>query len=71
MFFNLVMFLLADGQQPLHLFLSSNNAKSLEDAKLLAENLLDTICTECGASRYLIFILIGIWDLWSDVFPPE
>ncbi|KAK7273327.1 hypothetical protein RIF29_14376 [Crotalaria pallida] len=40
-----------DGQQPLHLFLSSNNAKSLEDAKCLAENLLDTISAECGASR--------------------
>ncbi|KAL1360929.1 hypothetical protein AAHE18_04G214000 [Arachis hypogaea] len=40
-----------DGQQPMHLFLSSNNAKSLEDAKLLAENLLDTISVECGVSR--------------------
>lgn len=40
-----------DGPQPLHLFLSSNNSKSLEDARLLAENLLDTISTECGASR--------------------
>ncbi|XP_010660599.1 protein RIK isoform X1 [Vitis vinifera] len=40
-----------EGQQPLHLFLSSNNLKGLEDAKLLAENLLDTICAECGASR--------------------
>nr|KYP64744.1 Protein RIK [Cajanus cajan] len=40
-----------DGQQPLHLFLSSNNAKSLEDARFLAENLLDTISTECGALR--------------------
>lgn len=40
-----------EGQQPLHLLLSSNNAKSLERAKLLAENLLDTICAEIGASR--------------------
>ncbi|PIA63186.1 hypothetical protein AQUCO_00200896v1 [Aquilegia coerulea] len=40
-----------DLQQPLHLFLSGNNPKSLEDAKLLAENLLDTIAAECGASR--------------------
>ncbi|KAJ7974316.1 protein RIK [Quillaja saponaria] len=40
-----------DGQQPLHLFLSSNNPKSLEDAKCLAENLLDTISVECGTSR--------------------
>ncbi|GMY12905.1 protein RIK isoform X1 [Fagus crenata] len=39
-----------EGQQPLHLFLSSNNPKSLEDAKRLAENLLDTISLECGAS---------------------
>lgn len=42
---------LAEGQLPLHLFLSSNNSKSLEDAKLLAENLLDTISVECGVSR--------------------
>ncbi|CAH9109481.1 unnamed protein product [Cuscuta epithymum] len=40
-----------DGHQPLHLFLSSNNSKSLERAKLLAENLLDTISAEFGASR--------------------
>ncbi|KAH6791955.1 hypothetical protein C2S52_002432 [Perilla frutescens var. hirtella] len=38
-------------QQPLHLFLSGNDAKSLEHAKLLAENLLDTISSEFGASR--------------------
>ncbi|KAL9157860.1 hypothetical protein ABFS82_08G030700 [Erythranthe guttata] len=38
-------------QQPLHLLLSSNDAKSLEHAKLLAENLLDTISAECAASR--------------------
>ncbi|KAI3452218.1 hypothetical protein Pfo_008883 [Paulownia fortunei] len=38
-------------QQPLHLLLSSNDPKSLEHAKLLAENLLDTISAECGASR--------------------
>lgn len=60
MFFN-ITFLVADGQQPLHLFLSCNNAKSLEDAKLLAENLLDTICTECGASRYLILYSNRVW----------
>lgn len=41
----------AEGQQPLHLFLSSNNLKSLEDARLLAEHLLDTISVECGVSR--------------------
>ncbi|KAF5725405.1 protein RIK isoform X2 [Tripterygium wilfordii] len=37
--------------RPLHLFLSSTNSKGLEDAKRLAENLLDTISLECGASR--------------------
>ncbi|KAK1295707.1 Protein RIK [Acorus calamus] len=40
-----------EAQQPLHLYLSASNPKSLEDARILAENLLDTICTECGASR--------------------
>lgn len=40
-----------EGQQPLHLYLSSNNPKSIESAKLLAENLLDTISIECRASR--------------------
>ncbi|XP_027928451.1 protein RIK isoform X2 [Vigna unguiculata] len=54
-----------DGQQPLHLLLSSNNAKSLEDAKLLAENLLDTICTECGASR------VSSCKVYSAVPPPQ
>lgn len=52
--FQFDLFSVLDGQQPMHLFLSSNNAKSLEDAKFLAENLLDTISVECGASRYLI-----------------
>lgn len=41
----------AEGQLPLHLFLSSNNLKSLDDARLLAEHLLDTISVECGVSR--------------------
>ncbi|XP_078164371.1 RS2-interacting KH protein isoform X2 [Carex rostrata] len=40
-----------ESSQPLHLFLSSANAKSLESARILAENLLDTIAAECGASR--------------------
>ncbi|MCD7460197.1 hypothetical protein HAX54_043055 [Datura stramonium] len=40
-----------DVHQPLHLLISSNNSASLERAKLLAENLLDTICAECGATR--------------------
>ncbi|KAF3326282.1 protein RIK [Carex littledalei] len=40
-----------ESSQPLHLFLSSANAKSLESARILAENLLDTIAAECGTSR--------------------
>ncbi|KAK7340630.1 hypothetical protein VNO77_21339 [Canavalia gladiata] len=54
-----------DGQQPLHLFLSSNNAKSLEDAKLLAENLLDTISMECGAAR------VSSCKVYSAIPPPQ
>ncbi|KAF6165049.1 hypothetical protein GIB67_000633 [Kingdonia uniflora] len=38
-------------QEPLHLYLSCNNLKGLEHAKVLAENLLDTISIECGGSR--------------------
>ncbi|KAL9233729.1 hypothetical protein vseg_008687 [Gypsophila vaccaria] len=53
-----------EGQQPLHLFLSSNNQKSLEDARLLAENLLDTISRECGASR------VSSCKLYGAVPPP-
>ncbi|KAH9299379.1 hypothetical protein KI387_031061, partial [Taxus chinensis] len=34
-------------QQPLHLFISSDNAKSLDDAKSLADNLLETVRSEC------------------------
>lgn len=45
------LILVPEVHQPLHLFLSSNNPKSLEEAKRLAENLLDTISAECGASR--------------------
>ncbi|EPS61112.1 hypothetical protein M569_13684, partial [Genlisea aurea] len=40
-----------ESQQSFHLFLSSSDAKKLELAKLLAENLLDTISADCGASR--------------------
>lgn len=54
---------LADGQQPLHLFLSNNNAKGLDDAKRLAENLLDTISAECGASRYLNSHYFTVYDV--------
>ncbi|CAK9162990.1 unnamed protein product [Ilex paraguariensis] len=53
------------GQQPLHLFLSSNNPKSLERAKLLAENLLHTICAECGASR------VSSSNIYGAVPPPQ
>ncbi|KAI3439500.1 uncharacterized protein J3R85_004706 [Psidium guajava] len=54
-----------EGQQPLHLFLSSNNAKSLENAKSLAENLLDTISLECGASR------VSSSKVYGAVPPPQ
>ncbi|CAN6702385.1 unnamed protein product [Malus baccata var. baccata] len=54
-----------EGQLPLHLFLSSNNSKSLEDAKLLAENLLDTISVECGVSR------VSSSKVYSAVAPPQ
>ncbi|KAG2715521.1 hypothetical protein I3843_03G084800 [Carya illinoinensis] len=54
-----------EGQQPLHLFLSSNNSKSLEDAKYLAENLLDTISAECGTSR------VSSCKVYSAVPPPQ
>lgn len=40
-----------ESQQPLHLFLSASNPKSLEDAKRLADNLLDTISEEFGVPR--------------------
>ncbi|GAV65685.1 hypothetical protein CFOL_v3_09199 [Cephalotus follicularis] len=51
--------------QQLHLFLSSNNPKSLEDAKLLAENLMDTISVECGMSR------ISSCKIYNAVPPPQ
>ncbi|XAR51664.1 hypothetical protein NMG60_11006354 [Bertholletia excelsa] len=54
-----------EGQQPLHLFLSSSNPKSLESAKLLAENLLDTISIECGASR------VSSSKVYGAVPPPQ
>ncbi|XP_052196210.1 protein RIK isoform X2 [Diospyros lotus] len=52
-------------QQPLHLFLSSNNPKSLENAKLLAEHLLDTISRECGTSR------VSSNKVYGAVPPPQ
>ncbi|GLU01824.1 hypothetical protein SLE2022_191070 [Rubroshorea leprosula] len=54
-----------EAQQPLHLFLSSNNPKSLEDAKRLAENLLDTISVEFGASR------ASLCKVYGAVPPPQ
>ncbi|XP_057521716.1 protein RIK isoform X2 [Amaranthus tricolor] len=53
------------GQQPLHLLLSSNNQKSLEAAKVLAENLLDTIGRECGAKR------VSSCKVYGAVPPPQ
>lgn len=37
--------------QPLHLFISADHPKSLDDARRLAENLLETIRSEFGGSR--------------------
>ncbi|KAK8565991.1 hypothetical protein V6N13_021061 [Hibiscus sabdariffa] len=54
-----------EAQQPLHLFLSSNNPKSLDDAKRLAENLMDTISLEFGASR------ISSSKVYGAVPPPQ
>uniref|UniRef100_A0A166D4I1 Protein RIK n=1 Tax=Daucus carota subsp. sativus TaxID=79200 RepID=A0A166D4I1_DAUCS len=54
-----------EGQQPLHLLLSCSNSKGLEHAKLLAENLLDTICAECGASR------VSSCKVYGAVPPPQ
>ncbi|KAL6135520.1 hypothetical protein ACLB2K_067747 [Fragaria x ananassa] len=54
-----------EGQQLLHLFLSSNNLKSLEDARLLAEHLLDTISIECGVSR------VSSSKVYSALAPPQ
>ncbi|XP_042452388.1 protein RIK-like isoform X1 [Zingiber officinale] len=51
--------------QPLHLYLSSSNSKSLEAAKILAENLLDTIARECGTSR------ISSTKVYGAVPPPQ
>ncbi|KAJ4820192.1 Protein RIK [Rhynchospora pubera] len=53
-----------ESSQPIHLFLSSSNAKSLESARILAENLLDTIAAECGASR------VQSSKLFSAIPPP-
>lgn len=52
-------------QQPLHMHLSSVHLKSLEVAKILAENLLDTIAAELGASR------ISSSKVYGAVPPPQ
>ncbi|CAN6285190.1 unnamed protein product [Urochloa humidicola] len=52
-------------QQPLHIYLTSMHLKSLEAAKILAENLLDTIAAEFGASR------ISSSKVYGAVPPPQ
>ncbi|CAN6313604.1 unnamed protein product [Urochloa humidicola] len=52
-------------QQPLHIYLTSMHLKSLEAAKVLAENLLDTIAAEFGASR------ISFSKVYGAVPPPQ
>lgn len=54
-----------EAQKGLHLYLSSTNQKSLEAARNLAESLLDTICTECCASR------ISSCKAYTAVPPPQ
>ncbi|PON46176.1 KH domain containing protein [Parasponia andersonii] len=54
-----------EGQQQLHLFLSSNSSKSLEDARRLSENLLDTISVECGVPR------VSSSKVYSALPPPQ
>lgn len=55
----------AEDAQQLHLYLSSTSSKSLETARSLAENLLDTISAECGASR------VSSSKVYSAVPPPQ
>lgn len=54
-----------EAQQPLHLLLSSSNPKSIDDAKCLAENLMDTISVEFGASR------VSSSKVYGAVPPPQ
>ncbi|KAK9118348.1 hypothetical protein Scep_016441 [Stephania cephalantha] len=54
-----------DFQQQLHLHLSCTNLKSLETAKVLAENLLDTVAAEFGASRNMTS------KVYNAVPPPQ
>ncbi|XP_047334835.1 protein RIK [Impatiens glandulifera] len=58
-----------EGQQPLHLFLSSTNQKSLESAKFLAENLLATISQEFGATR--LNNIVSSSNVYGAVPPPQ
>ncbi|CAA7051844.1 unnamed protein product [Microthlaspi erraticum] len=54
-----------EAQEPLHLLLSSSNPKSIDDAKRLAENLMDTISVEFGASR------VSSSKVYGAVPPPQ
>ncbi|VVB04441.1 unnamed protein product [Arabis nemorensis] len=54
-----------EAHQPLHLLLSSTNPKSIDDAKRLAENLMDTISVEFGASR------VSSSKVYGAVPPPQ
>ncbi|MQL72888.1 hypothetical protein Taro_005262 [Colocasia esculenta] len=65
-----------DAQASLHLYLSGSNSKSLEDARILAENLLDTICLECGVSRLKDLLSSLGWEgtarprhMWVEMGP--
>ncbi|KAG2283829.1 hypothetical protein Bca4012_052517 [Brassica carinata] len=54
-----------EAQQQLHLLLSSSNSKNIDDAKRLAENLMDTISVEFGASR------VSSSKVYGAVPPPQ
>ncbi|CAD5324502.1 unnamed protein product [Arabidopsis thaliana] len=54
-----------EAQLPLHLLLSGSNPKSIDDAKRLAENLMDTISVEFGASR------VSSSKVYGAVPPPQ
>lgn len=48
---------LVESQQPLHLFISSDNSKALDDARKLSENLLDTIRGDSSSFRFVSWSL--------------
>ncbi|CAE6073702.1 unnamed protein product [Arabidopsis arenosa] len=54
-----------EAQLPLHLLLSGSNPKTIDDAKRLAENLMDTISVEFGASR------VSSSKVYGAVPPPQ